>query len=151
MRKCNLDVGILRWNKALNLTSCEMSEYETGDHTTKSHALLYPFDKPIKSLYCRWFVASVLFACFHFKIIRKSLYLLKQCLWLSDRIVAYTFVQKKSFTYRKGFFNSVKHCCSFLVKLKELTSWQMIRNGIHVVCLHFVVKCSDVEGLGCVW
>ena len=88
---------------------------------------------------------------FIFKVMRKSLYLLTHCLWLSDRIVAYTFVQKKPFTYRKDFFNSVKHCCFFLLKLKELTSWQMIRNGIHVVCLHFVVKCSDVEGLGCVW
>ena len=35
---------------------------------------LYPFDKPIKPLYFRSFVVSVLFARFHFKIIRKSLY-----------------------------------------------------------------------------
>ena len=35
---------------------------------TKSRARLYPFDKPMKS-----FVVSVLFACFHFKVIRKSL------------------------------------------------------------------------------
>ena len=35
-------------------------------------ARLYPFDKPIKSLYFRLFV-SVLFARFHFKVIRKSL------------------------------------------------------------------------------
>ena len=42
---------------------------------TKSHARLYPFDKPIKSLYFRSFVVSVLFARFHFKVIRKSLYL----------------------------------------------------------------------------
>ena len=41
---------------------------------TKSHALLYPFDKPIKSLYFRSFVVSVLFARFHFKVTRKSLY-----------------------------------------------------------------------------
>ena len=41
---------------------------------TKSHARLYPFDKPIKSLYFRSFVVSVLFARFHFKDIRKSLY-----------------------------------------------------------------------------
>ena len=40
---------------------------------TKSHAHLYPFDKPIKSLYFRSFVVSVLFAGFHFKVIRKSL------------------------------------------------------------------------------
>ena len=36
---------------------------------TKSHACLYPFDKPIKWLYFRSFVVSVLFARFHFKVI----------------------------------------------------------------------------------
>ena len=36
-------------------------------------ARLYPFDKPIKSLYFRSFVVSVLFVRFHFKVIRKSL------------------------------------------------------------------------------
>ena len=41
---------------------------------TKSHPRLYPFDKPIKSLYFRSFVLFVLFARFHFKVIRKSLY-----------------------------------------------------------------------------
>ena len=41
--------------------------------TNQSHARLYPFDKPIKSLYFRSFVVSVLFARFHFKVIRKSL------------------------------------------------------------------------------
>ena len=41
---------------------------------TKSHARLYPFDKPIKSFYFRSFVVSILFARFHFKVIRKSLY-----------------------------------------------------------------------------
>ena len=40
---------------------------------TKSHARLFPFCKPIKSLYFRSFVVSVLFARFHFKVIRKSL------------------------------------------------------------------------------
>ena len=39
----------------------------------KSHARLYSFDKPIKSLYFRSFVVSVLFAGFHFKVMRKSL------------------------------------------------------------------------------
>ena len=34
---------------------------------------LYPFDKTIKSLYFRSFVVSVLFARFHFKVIRKLL------------------------------------------------------------------------------
>ena len=43
------------------------------------HARLYPFDKPIKSLYFRSFVVSVLFARFHFKVIRKSLYNLFTC------------------------------------------------------------------------
>ena len=36
---------------------------------------IYPFDKPMKWLYFRSFVVSVLFACFHLKVIRKSLYL----------------------------------------------------------------------------
>ena len=33
--------------------------------TNQSHARLYPFDKPIKSLYSRSFVVSVLFARFY--------------------------------------------------------------------------------------
>ena len=41
---------------------------------TKNHPRLYPFDKPIKSFYFRSFVLFVLFARFHFKVIRKSLY-----------------------------------------------------------------------------
>ena len=40
----------------------------------KSHKRLYPFDRPIILLYFRSFVVSVLFARFHFKVIRKSLY-----------------------------------------------------------------------------
>ena len=39
----------------------------------KPRTSLCPFDKPIKSLYFRSFVVSVLFARFHFKVIRKSL------------------------------------------------------------------------------
>ena len=39
----------------------------------KPGAFVCPFDKPIKSLYFRSFVVSVLFARFHFKVIRKSL------------------------------------------------------------------------------
>ena len=42
----------------------------------KPGAFVCPFDKPIKSLYFRSFVVSVLFARFHFKVIRKSLYYL---------------------------------------------------------------------------
>ena len=40
----------------------------------KSDAFVFHFDKPVKSLYFRSFVVSVLFARFHFKVIRKSLY-----------------------------------------------------------------------------
>ena len=39
----------------------------------KIHARLYLFNKPIKWLYFRSFVVSVLFARFHFKVTRKSL------------------------------------------------------------------------------
>ena len=42
--------------------------------SVRSNGRLHPFDKPIKSLYFRSFVVSVLFARFHFKVIRKSLY-----------------------------------------------------------------------------
>ena len=43
--------------------------------TNQSHARLYPFDKPIKSLYFCLFDFSVLFARFHhIKVIRESLY-----------------------------------------------------------------------------
>ena len=41
--------------------------------TDQTPARLYPFDKPIKSLYFLSFFVSVLFARFHFKVIRKSL------------------------------------------------------------------------------
>ena len=36
---------------------------------------MYPFNKPINSLYFSLFVVSVLFVHFHFKVILKSLYL----------------------------------------------------------------------------
>ena len=39
----------------------------------KPRTFVCPFDKPIKSLYFRSFVVSVLFARFHFKVTRKSL------------------------------------------------------------------------------
>ena len=38
------------------------------------HMRFYPFEKPITSPYFRSLVVSVLFARFHFKVIRKSLY-----------------------------------------------------------------------------
>ena len=41
----------------------------------KPGAFVCPFDKPIKSLYFRSFAVSVLFARFHLKVIRKSLYI----------------------------------------------------------------------------
>ena len=49
----------------------------------KRHAPLYPFDKPIKSLSFRLFVISVLFARFHFKVIRKSLYSRQNDVWFT--------------------------------------------------------------------
>ena len=42
--------------------------------TNRKPRALYPFDQPMKSLYSRSFLVSVLFARFHFKVIRKSLY-----------------------------------------------------------------------------
>ena len=42
--------------------------------TNQKPRALCPFDQPIKSLHSRSFVVSVLFARFHFKVIRKSLY-----------------------------------------------------------------------------
>ena len=38
-----------------------------------SQVRMYPFAKPIKSLYFRSFVVSVWFARFYFKVVRKSL------------------------------------------------------------------------------
>ena len=55
------------------LISRKFSGMKFFQETTKNHAHLYPFDKPIKSLYFRSFVVSVLCARFHFKVIRKSL------------------------------------------------------------------------------
>ena len=43
-----------------------------GPQKFKRIRVLYPFDKPIKSLYFLSFVVFVLFARFHFKVIRKS-------------------------------------------------------------------------------
>ena len=40
---------------------------------TKTHMCLYLFNKPIKLLYFRSFVVSVLFVHFHFKLIQKLL------------------------------------------------------------------------------
>ena len=46
----------------------------------KPGAFVCPFDKPIKSLYFRSFVVSVLFVRFHFKVVRKSLYRQSTCM-----------------------------------------------------------------------
>ena len=43
--------------------------------SSRAYTHLYPFDKPIKTLYFRSFVVYVLFGRFHFKVIRKSPYL----------------------------------------------------------------------------
>ena len=51
------------------------SVLERSLNQPKATHVLYPFDKPIKSLYFRSFVVAVSFARFHFKDIRKSLYL----------------------------------------------------------------------------
>ena len=66
----------------------------------KPDAFVCPFDKPMKSLYFRSFVVSVLFARFHFKVIRKSLYLVvKHCVsclicysmcWLFSWVITFT-------------------------------------------------------------
>ena len=52
----------------------EVFSPERSLHQPKATLRLYPFDKPIKSLYFRLSVVSVLFARSHFKVMRKSLY-----------------------------------------------------------------------------
>ena len=52
-----------------------MSLGGTSPQPTKTHARLYPFDKPLfLYLYFRSFAFFVLFVRFHFKVTRKSLY-----------------------------------------------------------------------------
>ena len=52
-----------------------MKCFHPSVHLTKQKPRsLYPFDQAMKSLYSRSFVVCVLFARFHFKVIRKSLY-----------------------------------------------------------------------------
>ena len=82
-----------RWHCSIGQSCCSMTSTRSVDwflessrawnfftrafaymQPTKSQVRLYPFNKPIKSLCFRSFVVSVLFACFHFKIIRKSLH-----------------------------------------------------------------------------
>ena len=60
--------------------------------TNRKPRALYLFDKPIKSLYFRSFVVSVLLARFHFKVIRKSLYLVPVF-----KVICYTAMQRRSF------------------------------------------------------
>ena len=48
--------------------------HQSGRLTNKKPRRVYPFDKRIKSLYFRSFVVSILFARFHFNVIRKSRY-----------------------------------------------------------------------------
>ena len=61
-------------NVFMTMIMIVMSPEGTSPQPTKTHARFYPFDKPIKSLYFRSFAFFVLFARFHFKPIRKSLY-----------------------------------------------------------------------------
>ena len=51
----------------------EVFSSERSFNQPKATRVCVPFDKTIKSLYFRSFVVSVLFARFHFKVIRKSL------------------------------------------------------------------------------
>ena len=62
---------ILRENRGLN--SLEVFFTLAFAQSTKGHARLYPFDIPMKLLYFPSFVLSLLFALFHFKVMRKSL------------------------------------------------------------------------------
>ena len=57
--------------------------------TNQKPRALCPFDQPIKSLHSRSFVVSVLFARFHFKVIRKSLY---RCIPLQPPSVLFTLI-----------------------------------------------------------
>ena len=52
----------------------EVFSPERSLNQPKATLRLYSLDKPIKSLYFRSSVVSVLFARFHFKVIQKSLY-----------------------------------------------------------------------------
>ena len=51
-----------------------MKFFHPSVRLTNQKPRVYPFDQPMKWVYCRSFVVSVLFARFHFKVIRKSLY-----------------------------------------------------------------------------
>ena len=57
-----------------NLFGLEDFSAERSLNQPKATPRLYPFGKPNKSLYFRSSVVSVLFARFHFKVMRKSLY-----------------------------------------------------------------------------
>ena len=69
------------------------------------HAPLYPFDKPIKSLSFGSFVVSVLFARFHFKVIRKSLY---QNIAKPLITVLFTVVKKSLVLSTKNLYKNIK-------------------------------------------
>ena len=51
-----------------------MKFFHPSVRLTNQKPRVYPFDQPMKWVYSRSFVVSVLFARFHFKVIRKSLY-----------------------------------------------------------------------------
>ena len=51
-----------------------MKFFHPSVRLTNQKPRVYPFDQPVKWVYSRSFVVSALFARFHFKVIRKSLY-----------------------------------------------------------------------------
>ena len=59
---------IWRGHCSIGQSCCSMTSKRAFLYPTKSHARLYPFSKPIKSLYFCSFVVSVLFARFSFKV-----------------------------------------------------------------------------------
>ena len=76
--------------------SCMTFFHHSVRLTNQKPSLLYPFDKPIKWLYFRSFVVSVLFARFHFKVIRKSLYRRgKKTNKTNRKLIAHLFLPKK--------------------------------------------------------
>ena len=69
----------------------------------KATRSLCPFDKPIKSLYFRSFVVSVLFARFHFKVMQKSLYRAFSFTWpAANTMLIYGANKKEMKAHRNG-------------------------------------------------
>ena len=66
-----------------------MKFFHPSVRLTNQKPRVYPFDQPMKWVYSRSFVVSVLFARFHFKVIRKSLY---RCIPLQPPSVLFTLI-----------------------------------------------------------